>query len=165
MEIRALRETDDRLAVSYIYEESWRYAYQGIVPQAYLDSIPTGYWAAHLDASGRQSLVMIDEGRFIGTASYGPSRFDQWPDDGELISIYLLPDYMGQGYGRALLAAVVAELTALGYEDIFLWVLEDNHRARRFYEQAGFAVTEHVLEDTIGGKVLREVQYRCHVGK
>ena len=39
MEIRLLRDSDDRVAVSRIYEESWKFAYKGIVPQAYLDSI------------------------------------------------------------------------------------------------------------------------------
>ena len=42
MEIRLLRETDSRLEVSRIYEESWKTAYRDIVPQAYLDGIPAG---------------------------------------------------------------------------------------------------------------------------
>lgn len=49
MEIRPLRETDSRLEVSRIYEESWKFAYQGIIPQSCLDGIPTGLWAANLD--------------------------------------------------------------------------------------------------------------------
>ncbi len=163
MEIRGLRETDDRAAVSRIYEESWRFAYQGIVPQAYLESIPAGRWAAHLDEADRHTLLLVEEGRFIGTASFGPSRFIQWPEAGEIISLYLLPEAMGQGHGRALLAAVIAQLATLGYQELFLWVLEDNHRARRFYEKAGFIPTEHVHEDAIGGKWLREIRYRYDV--
>ena len=42
MEIRPLRETESRLEVRRIYEESWKSAYRGIVPQAYLDGIPAG---------------------------------------------------------------------------------------------------------------------------
>ena len=49
MGIRELRGADGRLAVSRICEESWRYAYRGIVPQSYLDGIPAGLWAAGLD--------------------------------------------------------------------------------------------------------------------
>lgn len=49
MEIRQLRKSDSRQEVSRIYEESWKFAYQGIVPQAYLDGIPAGLWAANLD--------------------------------------------------------------------------------------------------------------------
>lgn len=46
MEIRPLRETDDRLEISRIYEKSWKLAYQGIIPQAYLDGIPAGQGAS-----------------------------------------------------------------------------------------------------------------------
>ena len=40
MEIREILPSDDRRELSRIYEESWKSAYRGIIPQAYLDSIP-----------------------------------------------------------------------------------------------------------------------------
>ena len=52
MEIRLLRDSDGRVAVSRIYEESWKFAYKGIVPQAYLDSIPAGRWGRPEDLAG-----------------------------------------------------------------------------------------------------------------
>lgn len=70
MEIRYIQKDDDRLAVSSIYEEGWKYAYRGIVPQDYLDSIPKGQWAPYLDKEGVYSLVMIEDGRLIGTSSF-----------------------------------------------------------------------------------------------
>ena len=42
MEIRYHSESDDRKEISRIYEESWKYAYRGIIPQEYLDAIPEG---------------------------------------------------------------------------------------------------------------------------
>lgn len=42
MEIRYITKSDDRFVISKVYEESWKYAYQGIVPQDYLTSIPRG---------------------------------------------------------------------------------------------------------------------------
>ena len=55
--------------------------------------------------------------------------------------------------------SVIAELKKLGYEDVFLWVLEENERARRFYENFGFVPTDDFLDDNIGGRDLREVRY------
>ena len=57
MEIRPLRETDSRLEVRRIYEESWKSAYRGIVPQAYLDGIPAGAdrWCSRCRASRPRS--------------------------------------------------------------------------------------------------------------
>ena len=42
------------------------------------------------------------------------------------------------GTGRALIGRVLEEAQAEGYPRILLWVLEQNARARRFYERAGF---------------------------
>lgn len=160
MEIRPICPADDRYAISRIYEESWKYAYKGIIPQAYLESIPAGQWASKLDQEGVGSLVAVEDGKLIGTSSFCKSRWADFCEFGEIISIYFLPQYMGRGYGRELLFAVVKELQKLGFEDIFLWVLEENGRARKFYERCGFIATENDMEHKIGGKKLREIQYR-----
>lgn len=164
MEIRHMKQTDDRLAISHIYEESWKSAYKGIIPQSYLESIPAGQWASRLDTKERNTLVMIENGMFIGTSSYGKSRCAELDSFGEIISIYLLPEYIGKGYGKQLLEAVTEELVRLGYCDIFLWVLEENCRARTFYEKAGFTYSGRYSDADIGGKELREVQYCYHKG-
>ena len=160
MEIRHLLETDDLGAVSRVYEESWRAAYRGIVPQEYLDNIPEGHWIPYLRDGRSSALVLVEEGQIIETTSYCKSRFPEYGDFGEIISIYLLPQSMGKGYGRPLLEAARDELARLGFQKVFLWVLEENHRARRFYEKAGFSFSGHCLQNHIGGKALRELQYR-----
>jgi RimJ/RimL family protein N-acetyltransferase len=54
---------------------------------------------------------------------------------------------------------VIARTSAAGYRDIVLWVLEENARARRFYERAGYSAdgATNVL-DRLGGVL--EVRYR-----
>lgn len=162
MEIRHMKQTDDRLAISRIYEESWKFAYRNIIPQSYLDSIPAGRWASNVDKAGMNTLVMIEKDAFIGTASYCQSRWSDFACLGEIVSIYFLPEYIGKGYGKQLLQAAIAELVRLRYRDIFLWVLEENHRARKFYEKAGFAFSGQYLNNHIAGKALRELQYCYH---
>lgn len=163
MEIRLLNERDDRAEISRIYEESWKFAYKGMIPQEYLDSIPQGRWVKTVDNPGWNTLVMLEGEQIIGTSSYCASRFDDWKDYGEIISIYLLPEYMGKGYGRSLLQAAVEKLAEMGCRDILLWVLEENQRARRFYEKAGFSASSAYLDDKIGGKPVREIQYIRHI--
>lgn len=165
VEIRHLQKDDDRLAISHVYEASWKYAYKDIIPREYLESIPQGRWASHIDDPERNTLVMIEDGVIIGTSSYCKSRCPEMSGYGEIISIYLLPEYMGKGFGRQLLAEAVKSLESMGFEDIFLWVLEENSGARRFYEGFGFLCSEVYLEDNIGGRDLREVQYLYHAGR
>lgn len=159
LEIRYITESDDRLAISKVYEESWKYAYKGIVPQDYLDSIPEGQWASHMEQEDRKNLVMVQNGIIIGTSGFGKSRMEEMDGFGEIISLYFLTDYMGNGYGRLLLQTVVEELKKMGFDKVFLWVLEENRNARDFYEKCGFVQTERCLFSDIGGKKLKEVQY------
>ena len=60
MEIRLMNDSDDRKAISKIYEESWKFAYQGLIPQDYLDGIPTGNWVKAVDTPGWNTLLMLD---------------------------------------------------------------------------------------------------------
>ncbi len=159
MEIRYMIPTDDRMEISKVYEKSWKSAYKNIIPQDYLDSIPDGQWVSNLDSTGRKTLICIDNGRIVGTSSFCKSRFEKFNDWGEVISIYMLPEYMGKGYGKCLLESVISELQRMGYRNIFLWVLEDNISARHFYERFGFFSTDDYLHDEIGGKKLREIRY------
>lgn len=159
MEIRYITASDDRMAISEVYEQSWKFAYDGIIPKEYLDSIPKGRWAASIDNPNLKSLICVENGRIVGTSSFCESRFEQFRDFGEIVSIYFLPDYMGKGYGKILMESVIAQLREQEYEDIFLWVLEENIRARRFYERFGFMLADEYLDDNIGGKNLREVAY------
>lgn len=159
MEIRHLLPGDSRTAVSRVYEKSWKYAYRGIIPQDYLDSIPEGRWAANLDRPGRHTLLCVDGGEIVGTSSFCRSRWEQYDGCGEVVSIYLLPDHMGKGLGILLMERTVLELRKLGYKNIFLWVLAENTRARAFYERFGFRRTEDLQTGSIGGRDLREIRY------
>lgn len=157
--IRKINSSDSREEISNVYEQSWKFAYKGIIPQDYLDSIPNGQWCGALDNPDRYTLIMLDGDKIIGTSSYCKSRFEDFKDWGEIISIYFLPEYMGRGYGRDLLEQAVRELKAMGFKMIFLWVLADNRRARHFYEKCGFKNSGEYMDNIIGGKELRELQY------
>lgn len=157
MEIRSSRASDDRLAVSRVYEESWRSAYRALLPQDYLDALPRGRWAAlH---PGLRELVALDGDQLVGVCCYCPSRISEMDGWGEIVSLYVLPSHTGQGFGRALFAAALAALRTMGFDRVFLWVLEGNETACRFYEQNGFRPSGYCLEDTIGGQNVRELQY------
>lgn len=159
MDIRLLNVNDNIQEISRIYEQSWKCAYKGIIPQEYLDNISSTNWVGSISRPGRYSLVVLENGKYIGTSSFGKSRITDLPEYGEIISIYLLPEYMGKGYGEKLLNAALDELNKRGYKKIYLWVLEENSRARAFYEKMGFVQSNRFLDDNIGGKQLREIQY------
>jgi len=150
--------------VSRIYARSWKAAYAGLVPQAYLDDLKEDRWSPILAKSGFTSLVLLDDGRYIGTSSFGSARDETLPGWGEIVSIYLMPQYYGQGYGEKLLDAVVSSLAQEGYADIYLWVLSENRRARRFYEKHHFRHNGDTKRIKIGGAQLPALRYVRHIG-
>jgi len=78
-------------------------------------------------------IALDDDGRIVGFAHGGPGRDEDRPDQQELYAIYTLRTAHGSGLGAALLHA------AVGPGPAYLWVLEDNPRARAFYARHGFA--------------------------
>ncbi len=159
MEIRHINQNDNLSEISRIYEESWKYAYKNIVPDDYLNRIPAGNWIPHLKDPEMNILVMLDKDQFIGVSSYCRSRFSNFKNFGEIVSIYLLPEYMDKGFGKELLDKTVLSLADLNFRNIFLWVLEENVRARKFYEKSGFVLSNSILDDNIGGRNLKEIAY------
>lgn len=159
MEIRSLTEADDLMKVSSVYEQSWKSAYKGIIPQSYLDSIPVGRWASGINKPDRHNIILTDGGIIAGTSCFCASRWEKFAEYGEIVSVYLLPEYTGKGYGRQLMEAAVSGLESMCFKSVLLWVLEENVNARRFYEHFGFTANGEVMDDNIGGKDLREIMY------
>jgi len=79
-----------------------------------------------------------DDAVGIATCFLGFSTFAARP----LVNVHdlsVLPEFRGQGIGRALLGAVEAAARERGCVKITLEVQENNRRARRLYESAGLA--------------------------
>ncbi|MDR0880134.1 MAG: GNAT family N-acetyltransferase [Clostridioides sp.] len=162
MEIRKIRENDDLDAIGNIYADSWKYAYKGIVPQEYLDTLSGSRWKEFLTNSNGDSIVVIDNGKYIGTAAISESRDEDMPGWGEINTIYLLPEYFGKGYSKPLFEYAINELLKKGFKDIYLWVFDKNARARGFYEKNGFQKTCDMTSSVIIDEKLLVVKYIKH---
>jgi len=104
-------------------------------------------------------FLLFVEDVACGYCFFSKSRDDDLPDEMEIVAIYLLESYWGRGFGKRLMGFALSEIRRLGYESVFLWVLEENRRARRFYETCGFIAdgADGAIEDSgLGGaKVMR----------
>jgi GNAT superfamily N-acetyltransferase len=85
-------------------------------------------------ASKDPRLVAHDEsGEVVGLADAGPARDPDLVGIPELYRIYTLSRTYGSGLGSQLLQAAIGDTPA------YLWVLEENQRARAFYRKSGFS--------------------------
>ena len=155
MTIRSGTAQDAR-SVARVQVESWQAAYAHVLPQEQLQE---------LSVEGRAEqwrdyppIVAEVDGEIVGFVSVGASRDED--AEGELYAIYVHPDHWSTGAGRALMEAGETELRRLGHRDVVLWVLEDNPRARRFYERAEWATDGARRGIEIFGDEVPEVRYR-----
>lgn len=157
---------EDCEAVSTLRIRSWRHAYAGLVPQSHLDAMDVTVEAARrrdrfADDIGRIAHVVAErDGAVVGWACCGPHRADvRHTGGGEVYAIYVLPEHLSTGAGRALMDEMIARSADRGHRTLCLWVLAENHRARRFYERAGFAADGAEESFDVGGVQVPEVRY------
>lgn len=166
---------DDASAIAQVHVTAWQIAYRSLVPQEYLDSLDimerTQLWHSILvgditvEGIPRPAdFVAESNGALVGFANVG--RFRDEPGNtqaGELWTMYLSPDHWGTGVADALMAATLEQLEQLGFSVSYLWVLEGNERARRFYERHGWSPDDMIKSFEVGGASVPEIRYSRQV--
>lgn len=150
---------DDAAAVADAHTRTWQAAYEHVFGAERL---------AAIDVSGRRRIadqmiasggvaVAEQDGRIVGFVSVGPSS--DVDGEGELYAIYVLPEAWGTSAGHGLMDAA-KELLRAQYREATLYVLDDNPRARRFYEREGWALDGVTKTGEFLGLPVAEVRYR-----
>jgi ribosomal protein S18 acetylase RimI-like enzyme len=132
----------DAPALAHIQVTSWRSAFRNIASDEYLDHMVSeedqvNDWKEIL-ASLEQVVVVAENGnKLLGYAWAHQEEDESVEWDAELISIHVLPEYKRQGIGRRLFITTAEQLNNKGCRSVYLWVLEENHPSRKFYEMLG----------------------------
>jgi GNAT superfamily N-acetyltransferase len=136
----------DAYEIVRINADGWRRAYAGIVPDDVLAAIDVDQRAPRYERrmaedTTHDTLVAVDGSRIVGYVHFGPYRDGDAldPTVGEVNAIYVDPEEWGTGAGRLLMDGALERLTARGFAEVRLWVLEANHAARGFYAHLGFS--------------------------
>jgi GNAT superfamily N-acetyltransferase len=164
-----LATVEDAEVLAAVQVRTWQVAYRGQIPQEYLDQRDPvrrqqGWleWFGGNPAPAAVFVVEHEADGVVGFINVAPSR-DVDTDPrlvGEVQAVYVLPEYWGEGAGRLLMEAALRRLRESGYEEVVLWVLATNERARRFYEAAGWQADGSTKTDASRGFPLVEVRYR-----
>lgn len=173
---------DDIDAVATVRVRGWQTAYVGLMPQTYLDAMSVSEDAARrreFFARGLGDVInLVAEGpmagdrgtggrsgggtggEVVGWACCGPYRDQDLPSgDAEVYALYVLPERIGTGIGRALLAEMLRRLAEREFPRVRLWVVRGNERAERFYARAGFAPDGGEESYDVDGAQVPEVRY------
>jgi ribosomal protein S18 acetylase RimI-like enzyme len=149
--LRAAR-VEDAPHIGAVHVAAWRATYRGVFPDDVLDALSVEVFAERhrkrlLAPNPPDARIVLAETArgIVGFSIGGSARDADLPATaGEVYAIYLLPDALGRGVGRALFAQSLALLREHGKTEVIVWVAEANTRARRFYEAAGLALEASV---------------------
>jgi ribosomal protein S18 acetylase RimI-like enzyme len=133
----------DVAAIAALHAESWRSGYRTILSDDYLEKEVyrerLALWQERFSRTPRKAMfVMVAEANstLVGFVCV-------FPDEDSVFGSFLdnlpvAPTMTGQGIGRKLLSEAATRLATNGScSGLYLWVIEQNERARRFYERAG----------------------------
>ena len=151
--------SEDACSLADCHISCWQSAYKGIVPDDFLEKMliekdqRVERYRKVLSAPGdcEYYCVMYAE-TMIGFLIIHKN-------DGDIWAIYLIEEFWGKGYGKEMMDFAVNELKRIGHKEILIWVFEDNHRARGFYEKYGFGFEGTKKESDCWGKPLVELKY------
>ena len=141
--------------VGYIHSTAWKQAYMDMFPIEYLEADTPDIRArefreSYMDKGIHYYLIYEDE-MVVGIVKVILKENKVC----EISSLYILAEYRNKGYGKQ----VVAYLRNVLHQDkIYLWVLEENLKARRFYENNGFNLTGKTKKIN-RGKYFTQLQY------
>ena len=133
--IRIATEADvpEILAIYAPYVINTTYSFEYEVP-----SLETFYARFRKITSQFPWLVWEENGKILGYA-YGSLPFERsgyaWIAE---VSIYLLPEAHGKGYGRRLYAALEQILTMQGYHLLYSIITGENTGSIAFHEKTGY---------------------------
>jgi len=163
-----LREASkrDAAAIANLHADSWRSAYREILSDDYLanrvHAERVALWHDRFSANAAKPMfVILAETKSVleGFACVFPHED---PTFGSFLdNLHVAPSRTGQGIGKLLLCEAARRLPNSGkVGGLYLWVIEQNKRARQFYARAGAAEVEtKVLPMPDGG---RHPEVRCY---
>ncbi len=155
MEYRKVRPSEADI-IADIHAKSWQIAYKGILTDAFLehdiwDNRRQVWQKRFAEFTENEFICVAVEGDVvIGFVCVYGNADENW---GSLIdNLHVLPEFKGHGIGKRLMQEA-AKWVMSQYDNtkIHLWVYEDNHAARMFYEKmCGEKVASELYEGPDG---------------
>jgi GNAT superfamily N-acetyltransferase len=132
----------DAIGIAKLHAASWRANYRGAYSDEYLDGNVVEerlrVWEERMSTPAPNQFVVLaeEDDDLIGFACAYGGHDETW---GSLLdNIHVRPGHQSHGVGARLVAEVAAWCRA-NYSNcgLYLWVLEQNVRAQRFYKRLG----------------------------
>lgn len=153
----------DAADIADLQTRSWQTTYRGQFPDAYLDEeLPEELaqtWKDGFDDCVGKLTILATVGEHL--AGFAHSVIDDDGTWGTLLgNLHVDPDMKRMGIGHVLVTDTATRLlTNASSARMYLWVLEANQAARRFYDALGGTVVERTVDEVHHGITHHVLRY------
>src|SRR5262245_1369881 len=155
----------DMPAIADIHASSWRVAYRGLFPDAFLDGPLIDNRLAHwsgipdrMTASDRLLLAEQDGAPAGFIAGWSSERLGCEPGfDLFIDNLHIRPELRGRGIGLRLMRELIAMRPRPRKTRAYLWLVDGNLPAHRFYARLGGRDADH-REKRFGDAMVGELR-------
>ncbi len=156
MKIRHATQSDLQ-DIAAIHIESWKDSYSDVLPAEFLirqiDREFIQHWS-EIEIQNEDIVLVAEEISMIGFIAVWcrPIPF--------IDNLHVIQSQRSKKVGSALMRAVAKELINQGHKTAYLWVVESNEKAIRFYERLGGIQKEQSMKTLFGYDVLsRKIEW------
>ncbi len=152
----------DAEGIARVHVETWRDTYRDILPPRVLSAQTyarrLALWRQTLSRDLQRLVQVAEKGKqIVGFATSGRNRSANVPFTAEMYTLYVLPDWQGEGIGQELFRGSVGQLAGDGHRNLVTWVLADNPSVGFYEWLGGIPVAER--DERFGMAVLRQRAY------
>lgn len=163
MKIRVRKASlDDVAKIAHIHVASWAYAYNGLMPQSYIESYTLEkrqmLWSNIIGQKLAEVLVVDCDDGLAGFLCFGQPKSLKGTEVYDLSSIYIDPSQIGNGLGQELYNECEKMLLTLKAKRVLLWVLDSNVSALNFYTKQGFTRTGETSKELANDVFLNDIE-------
>jgi len=140
--------------------------YTGFLPQEFINQRCASYrdeakFHERISNKNADAYLLYVDNKPMGCVVFGKLRGNDAKDkDGEIWSLNFKKESHGKGYSKMAVEFAEKKLYELGFKNIYLWCLKDNHRARNFYENKnGYKPTNVTRDQMLAGIPFPEIRF------
>lgn len=159
-----IAQKSDAEKIAQLHADSWRRTYRGLLLDTFLDgdllTDRLDVWNRRLGDQRIDQLVLVAENQ-KGLLGFICVYGNENPSWGSLIdNLHVTHEHKGSGVGTLLMRQAGSWLKSnYGGSGVYLWVMEANDPARRFYEKLGATNAGIVEKENPGGDSARNCRY------
>jgi ribosomal protein S18 acetylase RimI-like enzyme len=152
--------------IAPLHAASWKSTYRGIFSDEYLDHLVDedrlAHWRKHVreltENDGEIFIARLQDEAVGFLCIERPDPLNTRMQGAYVNNLHVMPHIKGQGIGTALLEHGTTWARQRGFEEMMLFVYEDNVGARRFYQSNGWHVVERLMAEVPGGTLAAELR-------